>query len=162
MLLFLTGHWWLYRQVLWRGCNYPGRAWSLPNPHPHPGRWALHAPLLPGPQQLLQRPCSGIRARQDASESRSKFPLLRPRGPSPRGALASSIPLAGWFRLATLHPSLISFPSRSAPDSNCPVSPRPSPSGPGLEALGGVATGKFNVKKLIITIILTINKVLPL
>lgn len=24
MLLFLTGHWWLYRQVLRRGCNYPG------------------------------------------------------------------------------------------------------------------------------------------
>lgn len=58
MLLFLTGHWWLYRQVLWRGCNCPGRAWWLPNPPPQPCR--PRSPR-PHPLQLLQgraRRCS--------------------------------------------------------------------------------------------------------
>ena len=70
MLLFLTGHWWLYRQVLRRGCNCPGRARWLPNPLPN-----LAARVLPAPT-----PCSSSTAAvggarpPDASESTGEFP----------------------------------------------------------------------------------------
>lgn len=82
MLLFLTGHWWLYRQVLRRGCNCP--AWSLPTSHPTlaarvlllPPGGRLPGPAPPGRQSSLERACPSA-----ASEPRmpTRCPLASAR-----------------------------------------------------------------------------------
>lgn len=99
MLLFLTGHWWLYRQVLRRGCNYSGLAWWLPSLLPFPAVPTLLAPplALRPFASAAPKPPPGMRARLDVFEPTSKFPPLTPRGSSPRRVLDSLIPLTQWF-----------------------------------------------------------------
>lgn len=156
MLPFLTGHWWLYRQVLRRACNYPGPpGLVLPASPPQPSARALpESPLW----LLRYGRCGGREPALTPLRSIPKFPLLMrwwcwwwweiPAAPRRRlrNLVALDVPCslsAHPSRMATPKPGpfgeqLSSFPSRQR-------SWRPS-----WEAFGRVEAGNGNVQKLIV------------
>lgn len=141
MLLFLTGHWWLYRQVLRWGCNYPGRAWCVPSLLPTPAARVLPAlpPLskpLPSPQSpVLQGRAGGAHApRCFPTHEQVLISDASGADPTPRPHLSYS-PRPVVLIPASRHPSLKAVPNLSAPRGSCRVSPSPESPGPRLEAL---------------------------